>query len=216
MSFINAAKKSRFAFARSNESEHARGDRRRADALLVGPGLGRLREVEPFEFETAHRFEAELLGALQHALQHLPAIERERHLAAVLLHYEFAEEEIDVVVPRHAAVRRQVEARQRVRKALVPAGQRRVVVANVLGVPPEDDIAETEATLDGRHEFVLVDVLAAQNAVDVGHGDLDTVSRRLAHGGDDFCGRGRSRHAKLPKRSCCCRREVAVRAIRAF
>ena len=83
-------------------------------------------------------------------------------------------------------IRAEVDPRERVGKALVPAGERRVVVGDVHHVPAEHDVAEAESAFDRRVELVLVDVLAAQDAVDVGDGDLDAVARGLADGGDDL------------------------------
>jgi hypothetical protein len=55
---------------------------------------------------------------------------------------------------------------------VVPAGELGVVVALVVHVPAEHHVAEAEAALDGGEELVAVDVLAAQDAVDVADGDL--------------------------------------------
>ena len=167
--------------AQQRVAEHAGRDRLRADAFLVRPRLRRLREVEPLELHAAHRHEAGLLRAVQHALQHLPRAQRKRDFLAVLLPDELAQEERHAVVPGHRAVGPEVDARERVGEAPVPARDLRVVVADVLRVPAEHDVAEAEAALDRRHELVLVDVLAAQDAVDVRHGDLDAGARRLAH-----------------------------------
>jgi hypothetical protein len=62
----------------------------------------------------------------------------------------------------------------------VPAGVARVVVADVARVPAEDHVAETEAGLRRREELLLVDVLAAENAVDVRDRDLDLLDGRFA------------------------------------
>jgi hypothetical protein len=62
----------------------------------------------------------------------------------------------------------------------MPAGQRGVVVAGVAGIPAEHHTAETESGGDRGEQLFLVDVLAAQHAVDVGHGHLDAVGRRVA------------------------------------
>ena len=156
-------------------AEHAGRHGRGIDALLGSPGLRCLGEVEELELEPAHRLQRELLGALQHPLQHLPSVERKRLFTPVDHLHEVAEEEIHAVVPGHLAMRAEVEARQRIGKALVPARERGVVVALVVQVPAVHDIAEAEPALDHRRELVLVDVLAAQDAVDVGDGDLDAL-----------------------------------------
>ena len=172
--------------------------------IVVGPTpflsaheLRRLGEVEPFEFHPAHRHDAELFRALQHALQHLARTDRGGHLLAVLLRDELAEEERHAAVPRHGPVRAEVDLGDDVGKALVPARQRRVVVGDVHHVPAEHDVAEAESAFRCRIELVLVHVLAAQHPVDVGDGDLDAVARRVADGGDDLGGRQWIRHAVL-------------------
>src|SRR5207248_7604900 len=132
-----------------------------------------------------------------HALQHLAAVEREWLVATVFLDDEFAEKEIDAIVPRHVSVRGEIEPRQRIGKSFVPAGQRRVVVTRVVAIPTEHDVAKAEAAFDRRLELVLVNIFAAQHAVDVGYRDLDAVPGRFAYRGDDLRGRGRSRHKAL-------------------
>ena len=63
--------------------------------------------------------EAELLGALEHALQRLARADRVGRAVGV---DELAEEERHVVVPGHAARGVEVEPRQRVGEAVLPAG----------------------------------------------------------------------------------------------
>ena len=58
---------------------------------------------------------------------------------------EFAEEERHVAVPRHRALGVEVEARQGIGKAMLPAGVRGVVVGLVARVPAEHDVAKAEA-----------------------------------------------------------------------
>ena len=67
----------------------------------------------------------------------------------------------------------EVDPCQRIGKAVLPAGDRGVVVALVVSVPAEDHVAEAEAAIGGAEELVAVKVLAAQDAVDVAAGDLD-------------------------------------------
>ncbi len=167
------------------------------DAFFRGPGVRGLGEVEPLELHPAHRHHAELLGALQHALQHLPRADGKRRFAALDLVHELAEEERHVVVPRHRAERPEVDARNGVGKALVPARHRRVVVGDVHHVPAEHHVAEAESALERRIELFLVDVLAAQHAVDVRAGDLDPVARGVADGGDHLARRHGVRHGLL-------------------
>ena len=118
---------------------------------------------------------------------------------------ELAEEERHVAVPRHGALGRQVEARERVGKAVLPAGERRVVVGLVGDVPAEDDVAEAEAAgrrwLGGAEELVDVQVLAAQDAVDVAHRDLDLGAAALANGGERGMLWGGSRHGAILRSS---------------
>src|SRR5207237_9902296 len=133
--------------------------------------------------EPAHPAEAKALGALQHLLQDWPAIERNRHVPSVFLQDELSEEEIHAVGPRHVAMRAQVEPRQRVGESLVPAGQRRVGVARVAAIPAEYHIAKAEAAFDRRLELVLVNIFAAQDPVDIRHGQLSAMTRRVPYGG---------------------------------
>ena len=76
--------------AQQRVAEHAGGQVGRAHALLLGPAVRRLEEVEPLEFQPAHRLQAELLGTLEHALQGLPRADR---VGAAVGGDEVAEEE---------------------------------------------------------------------------------------------------------------------------
>jgi hypothetical protein len=80
----------------------------------------------------------------------------------------------------------------------VPAGQGRVVVALIVHVPAEHDVAKAEPALDRGKEFVLVEVLAAQHAVDVGHRHFDPVSGRVANGVEHLLRRNFLRHDVPP------------------
>ncbi len=183
--------------AQQRVAEHSGRDRRRSDAFLLGPGGGRLGEVEPLELHPAHRYDTERLRALQHALEHLPRADRQRNLLAVLVGDEIAEEERHAAVPGNGAKRPEVDLREHVGEPLVPSGERRVVVGDVHHVPAEHDVAEAESAFRGRVELLLVDVFAAQHAVDVRDRDLHAIARRVADRGDDLGGRGRIRHAVL-------------------
>jgi len=77
--------------------------------------------------------------------------------------------------PGDGADRRRIELDLRIREAVLPARELGVVVAGVHHVPAQHDIAEPEATVQGRQELVLVQHLAAQHAVDVADGDLDLL-----------------------------------------
>src|SRR5439155_25590602 len=107
--------------------------------------------------------------------------------AIVLL--EVAEEERHVIVPGHAAVSAEVEPDLVVRVPRMPAGEGGVVVGDVAAVPAEHDAAEAEIALRRGEEFFLVDVFAAQDAVDVGDGDLYPVARERADFVEDLLGR---------------------------
>ena len=63
---------------------------------------------------------------------------------------------------------------------MLPARDRGVVIALIRRVPAKHHITKTKTTgwvrLCGTFEFVNVQVLAAQNAVDVAHGYFDFLS----------------------------------------
>ena len=84
----------------------------------------------------------------------------------------------------------------------MPAGQRRVVVALIVHVPAEDDVAKAESALDRGKEFVLVQIFAAQHAVDVGHRHLDPVAGRVADGVEHLLRCDFLRHDVLPVDRC--------------
>ena len=129
--------------------------------------------------------EAQLLGARQHALQRLARADRRGRAVGV---DELAEEERHVAVPRHVAVGVEVEPRQRVGKAVLPAGERGVVVGagrpmsqpNTTSQKPKPPLGR----LGGAEELVDVQVLAAQDAVDVADRDLDLAGAALANRGE--------------------------------
>ncbi len=72
-------------------------------------------------------------------------------------------------------MRVQVELRQCIREAVLPSGDGAVVVGVVARVPAEDHVAEAETAFGRALELVLVQVFAAQDAVDVAAGHLDLV-----------------------------------------
>jgi hypothetical protein len=149
----------------------------------------------------------------EHPLERLPRADRVGRAVGV---DELAGEEGHAAVPGHVAQRVEVEPRQRVGKAVLPAGDLRVVVAQVVRVPAEDDVAEAEAALRRAEELVAVQVLAAQDAVDVADRDLDLADARLADRGDRgvflLAGhvlvllRGRGRRWECPSPEACRRR----------
>ena len=197
--FVEQCREKRLRRIRAQQrvTEHSRRNRLGTHTFLGRPRLRRLGEVEPFEFHPAHRREALFFRALQHAFQHLPRAQRKRLLLAVFLPHEVTQEERHVVIPRHMTMRTEIDARHRVGKALVPAGDLRVVVTDVLRIPAEHDVAKTEAAVGGRRELVLVHVLAAEDAVDVGDGHFDAGPRRLADRLDHFGGGERNGHPGL-------------------
>jgi hypothetical protein len=159
-------------------AEHARGERRRGDETLGMERLRRLLEVEPLELEARLGREPRGLGAGHDLLEQRARADGERRALAIL---EVGQEEGDVSVPGHVAQGGEVDAGHGIRVSGVPPRVGAVVVADVAGVPAEHDIAEPEAAaFRGREELVLVKVLAAQDAVDVGDGDLDLLPRRAA------------------------------------
>src|SRR5258705_4455118 len=85
---------------------------------------------------------------------------------------EVAEEERNTAVPGHGAIGPEVDSRERIGKTVLPAGELGVVVALVAGIPAEHHVAEAEAALDGGEELVAMDVLAAEDAVNVRYADL--------------------------------------------
>ena len=107
--------------------------------------MRRLGEVEPLELEPAHRREAEFLGARQHTLQRLARADRIR---LAVSGDEVAEKERHLVIPGHAPRGTEIEARQCIRKAVLPADHRRVVVDRISHVPAEHNVAEPESALD--------------------------------------------------------------------
>ena len=169
------------------------------DAFLGGPRLRRLGEVEPLEFHPAHRREPEQLRA-RRARASAPGADRWTAALPCRPCVVTNSPRKNGTPSSHGtcAMRAEVDARDRVGEALVPAGERRVVVADVLRVPAEHDVAEAEAAFGRGLELVLVDVLAAQDAVDVGDGDLDAGAGRLADRVDDFRGRGRIAASRSP------------------
>ena len=118
----------------------------------------------------------ELLGAREHALQHW----RGQTASGVpSASDEVAEEERHVVVPRDVAVRSPRSSARARRESRVPAGERGVVVAVVVRCPSRTRRCRSRSPPSAApRELVLVEVLAAQDAVDVGDGDLDLAGCR--------------------------------------
>src|ERR1700682_6546796 len=81
----------------------------------------------------------------------------------------------------------------------------------IVHVPAEYDVAKTESALNGGKEFILVQVLAPEHAVNVGHRHLDPVSGRAADGVEHLLWCDFLRHDVLPVDLRC--RVVALAAI---
>ena len=134
--------------AQQRIAEHARRERLRPHAFLGRPALRRFAEVEPLELHAGHHLEAELLGALQHALQASGAGTPGTGVPSALTNSP--RKKSHVAVPGHVACGVQVQPRQRVGKAVLPAGDLRVVVGDVAAVPAEHHVAEAEAAARRR------------------------------------------------------------------
>src|SRR5205814_3955171 len=74
----------------------------------------------------------------------------------------------------------EIDGGVRVRVAAVPSGDGGVVVQHVPAVPPEDDVAESQATFGDAPELVEGHVLAAQDAVDVEPAELHLADAVIA------------------------------------
>src|SRR6218665_2192632 len=89
-----------------------------------------------------------------------------------------------------------IDAHQRVRVAMLPAGQPGVVIAMVMRIPAQHHVAKAEAGLGCAFEFVTVQILAAQNAIDITACHLDLGAARFERGGHGGMKR-RGRHRAL-------------------
>ena len=160
--------------AQQRVAEHARCQLHRPHALFGGPAVRRFQEIEPLEFHAGHDLEAHFLGAPQHALE---------RMGRCIGVDELAEEKGHALVPGHMAEGSQVQPCQRIGKAVLPARHRGVVVAAVGHVPAQHHVAKAKAAgrvgFGGAQEFVLVQDLAAQHAVDVADGHLDLGRARF-------------------------------------
>ena len=137
--------------------------------LFGGPGLRRFGEVEPLEFHAAHRPRSR---ASRHArstrFKHLARAHRVG-LPSALTNSPRKKGTSPSQGTRRSVL--EVQARQRVGEAVLPAGDLRVVVALVVRVPAEHHVAEAEAAFHCAGE--LVDVRAAQDA------DIELVTPSL-------------------------------------
>src|SRR5512134_4136993 len=104
-------------------------------------GLG---EVEPLALESTHRLEAQPFRPRKHAPE---CLARTHGVRLAFRVNKLAEEKWHLVVPWHPPSGCQVEPDHRVRKAVLPAGDGRVVVHRIGHVPAKHNVAETEATV---------------------------------------------------------------------
>ena len=81
-------------------------------------------------------------------------------------------------------MRIEIKTSQCVGEAVLPAGDRCVVVTHILRIPAHHHVAEAKATVDGTEKLVLVQVLATQNPVDVTDRDLDFIGTGFSDGGN--------------------------------
>src|SRR6218665_2568445 len=111
-------------------------------------------------------------------------------------------------IPGHLARGARIDAHQRVRVAMLPAGQPGVVIAMVMRIPAQHHVAKAEAGLGCAFEFVTVQILAAQNAIDITDCHLDLGAARFERGGHGGMKR-RVRHRAIVHQSSPCRRADA-------
>src|SRR5918911_5298048 len=57
----------------------------------------------------------------------------------------------------------------------MPSGEADIIVELIARIPPEHDVAETEAALERRHEFLAGEVFPPQHAVHVENPELDVA-----------------------------------------
>ena len=148
---------------------------------------GRLGEVEPLELEAEAGGIPGVGRPIDEAAKQSPRTHHRLGRRSDVV----AEEEVAPRLPRHATEALEVDGDRAVRVAALPAGVGDVVVALVGRVPAEHHVTEAEPAVDGSQELRLVEVLAAQDAVDVDDGDLHVVGgvggQRVDHG---LVGRG--------------------------
>src|SRR5207237_6662777 len=63
----------------------------------------------------------------------------------------------------------------------MPAGEGDVVIELVVGIPPQDHVAETDSTVESGKEFDLGNVFASQDAIVVENTDFDMANAALFH-----------------------------------
>ena len=136
---------------------------------LLAHGMRRLVEQEELELDRAQHVVSHVLGPLQHAAQ------RPARADVLVLAGEFAEHQRQIVFKRQQPGRLRQQAHRGVRIGGMPARHRDVVVQLIVAVPAQHHVAEAEALLQRRQEFVAAHVFAAHDAIDVEHADLDVI-----------------------------------------
>ena len=166
--------------------------------FFAGPALRRLGEVEPLELHagtSAAKPSFSARASTRFSIWRGQIGER-RSPSGV---DELAEEERHAVVPRHVAVRCRGRAARARRGS--PCASRSAWCCRSTGRRCPSRTRRRRSRSRPRHgrsaeELVLVQVLAAQDAVDVGDGDLDLAGGRALDGLQrDRAGRGRPRSA---------------------
>ena len=128
--------------AQQRVAKHARCQHLGGHAFLGSPALRRLDKVEPLELHAGHDLKAHFFSALEHAFQRLTWALGVRRAIRI---DKFTQKEGHAIVPGHVARGVQVQPRQRVRKTVLPAGGRGVVVGVVHHVPTQHHVAKAEA-----------------------------------------------------------------------
>ena len=102
---------------------------------------------------------------------------------------EFAEHQRQIAFKRQQPGRLRQQAHRGVGIGGMPACHFDVVVQLIVAVPAEHHVAEAEALLQRRQEFVAAHVFAAHDAIDVEHADFDVIEIPLADiGRQILCG----------------------------
>ena len=162
-------------------AEEAGRDRLETAVVLRAHRVRRLVEHEVLVLEARVDLEAQRARLVDHPAQQAA---RAGHVALL---DELGEEEQHAGFERNVAAGLGQDAHGRVRIAGVPAGVLHVVVELVVGIPAQHHVAEAEALVERAEELLARHVLAAQDAVDVEHADLDVGEAALL---DDLPGVG--------------------------
>ncbi len=157
-------------------AEVSRGQRAQVSVTLVPHRVRRLRKDEKLVLEPRLQREPMPSEPAQHGLQQRSWAKRMRSPVAI---HELADEERASFVGQPAlAVGHQ--AILRIGETGMPAGVGAGIVELVVHVPAENAIAEAATLLHQRGELREADILAANDAIDVGQPQLDTAHPPLA------------------------------------